>query len=299
MPRSPQSTNRGAFTLTELLCVIAIISVLMAMLLPAVGHAKDYSQRVHCAAKLRNIGQLLTVHAADHVDTYPLAGNIYPGTTDLPDNPANLGDSAITTYDYYTNDGTTVCATALPAALAPAILGHAARNDSWEDVDADISADGPLQSTFLCPSDDQTITHSYNAPPWINNNGSSTFISGWSSYGVNAEVFAWTDEGVNGTTGHSRLRGRASRIPNPSDTMLMCDSYQRIEIWVLSPQLSLADVYLNTGTTVGPSVFDLTRHQNAMNILYADGHAGPVPILTSAGTPTDELHAVSMDKNFP
>jgi prepilin-type N-terminal cleavage/methylation domain-containing protein len=59
------------FTLIELLCVIAIIGILAALLLPAVIQAKAKAQRVECVNNLRQVGIGFLAFGHDHNGLFP------------------------------------------------------------------------------------------------------------------------------------------------------------------------------------------------------------------------------------
>ncbi len=63
-------TRRG-FTLIEMLVVMAIISILASMLLPALSKAKSKANRIACISNLKQVGLAFRLWNDDNEDRYP------------------------------------------------------------------------------------------------------------------------------------------------------------------------------------------------------------------------------------
>src|SRR6185437_5098530 len=76
-PLSQRGT--GAFTLVELLTVIAIIGILTALLMPALEKSKARARRIQCVSNLREIGLATHLLANDHGGKFPTQVSTHDG----------------------------------------------------------------------------------------------------------------------------------------------------------------------------------------------------------------------------
>jgi prepilin-type N-terminal cleavage/methylation domain-containing protein/prepilin-type processing-associated H-X9-DG protein len=126
----PARSCRAGFTLIELLVVISIISLLIAVLLPALAKSRIAAQQVSCLSQISGLGKSFYTYLADNKDWFPRYNATTPPTT----LGYNLWNQNLV-RGRYTNGSTFIC----PGRVSGHVdmgnyrtaLAHAATSDFW------------------------------------------------------------------------------------------------------------------------------------------------------------------------
>jgi len=73
------SKSRSCFTLVELLIVIAIISLIAAIMFPVFATAREKARQATCASNLRQLGTAFQQYSQDNDETMPSSAYVYIG----------------------------------------------------------------------------------------------------------------------------------------------------------------------------------------------------------------------------
>lgn len=283
--------RRKAFTLVELLVVIGIIALLISILLPALNRARGQAKQAACLSNLRQIGAAMIMHANEHQQHFPLAGEVWPNGQGHPaDNtPVEMGDIGMRSYSYMKDLLMRVAP--LPIALEP-YLGQQTRAQNLIPDGINEYINGSAIRVFTCPAnidDMQGGTNAVQVSKMIDNKTSAygNNIRLPISYAFNEAVLGWAGADSPGAsvTDHSRLRGMVARIPHPADVILAGDSkprngagkYGSYDGWMVyndnNNHDTLASMFCRSDSGV---LFDHNRHYGNMNVLFCDGHCETV-----------------------
>jgi prepilin-type N-terminal cleavage/methylation domain-containing protein/prepilin-type processing-associated H-X9-DG protein len=236
-------TALRAFTLIELLAVMAIIAILAAILLPALSGARERSRGVFCLNNTRQLNLAWQLYADDHDGTLPynLVMTETAGHTNI--NWVNN----VMTWDL--NSDNTNVATITEASLGPYVVG--------------------VTAIYHCPSD-RVLSGVQVA-------------AGWSqrvrSYSMNAMIGNAGSASVNGYNVNNpgyRQFFKMEQIPSPTEIFVFLDEHPDSidDGYFIDKDTSQAGYYSMSGV-IASEWTDLpaSYHNGSAAFSFADGHA--------------------------
>ena len=226
--------RRAGFTLIELLVVIAIIAILAALLLPALGRAKERAYLSQCLSNLRQIGLGIKMYTQENSDTLLCRDSQQAGKPGQNENYgwAPGGNDADPVYTFF--------ARATNRPLYPYL--------SKSEV-------------FHCPAD-KGMDESFSQPAWK----PSKFSALGCSYRLNASELGNLTFQPMADPGYNLAGKKESWVPEPSRFILIHEPpafwFDNYYHWH----------YASGPTTVDPTNLNADGQRFISPILFVDGH---------------------------
>lgn len=226
--------TKNGFTLVELLVVIAIIAILLSILMPSLGKAREQARRIVCGNNLKQVGIADNIYSQESKEWHvPLVN----GTS--PENPT-----------WFTN----------PLFVKIMVLKGALNTEAQQGYKANT-----LPKQFKCPSDKRTIGNGLYVVNQV--------VSG-TSYGMNttsilvSEPRIWYYTANGQGVCHSL---RTMKVAQPSQKFFLLDAVWFGVAREASNYIRYWDIY---GDRMGDWAWNSPsyRHNQGCNMLYYDGH---------------------------
>jgi prepilin-type N-terminal cleavage/methylation domain-containing protein/prepilin-type processing-associated H-X9-DG protein len=269
MPRG-RVKNCG-FTLVELLVVIGIIAVLIAILLPVLGRAREAGNRVKCLSNQRSMVQAAYLHAQEHQGYMPFAGHPAPFQQGIRATSIGLGDTNRVRYMYFDDEGVVSRPLPLSVALGSYMSVSLPNFRTYTDFVFFLRRD-ELKRHFICPSEPtrglRPTDYSIGDP-----DGWSQVAGGeYMSYIFNGWVLCLCPAPEGGMS----PAGKLIRVRQPSEVFLFGDGNST---GLGMCGYSVQGAFTNNDTLYDywlhqdKNQFDPKRHRNKVNVAFVDGHA--------------------------
>lgn len=252
--------RRSAFTLVELLVVIGIIALLISILLPALGKARDQAVTIKCLAQMHSIGLVNEMYCADN------KGQLFP--TNYPSNSAvgaTRQDISFILQRYLQNSNSL----------------RLVNSGSMTALD---------YKQWVCPAADHGQSTNQFPLTYAFNQG----VHPLPNYDTSNVLYFWTDPSNN----KQYTLKRISQLRRPTDVVQMADGSLSSGAWTTTGQLAYTDSQFSemwdpnkadlpidqlgnwswcpNGDIGGANYHMRYRHNGDKfgNVLFLDGHGG-------------------------
>ena len=250
MSVSTRVVRRG-FTLIELLVVIAIIALLISILLPSLGRARDSAKAVKCGSAEGQMGRAIAMRLGDN-------GGIYPSGHRQASN-FHYFYSWMAQVRYYTS-GTTETFNC-PSAFEEFYWKK--KIDPTDDF-----ARGFMKDQL------QKIGYDEFEVPIKGGRPRNYFTYGYNEWGVINFVLLRRNDVTLGLGGHEYVKGErynTARAHSGINESLLVQPSDMIAITDATPQ-GTDDAWIQPGSAI-PGSNPSSRHMGGTEVLWADGHA--------------------------